>query len=201
MVYLVVDFDRSRDILSFVPVGYFTKNMHITPLHALKITQRQIPTFERIPNTSVGFKPLLIYHSAFEGTASEISSHLSKIGVVEPQWTYTMYSTSHFHSTVHEVLSVISGRARLCFGFENNPGKFEPTVSKGDVIIVPAGVAHRLIEDLDGNFKMVGSYPLGTNWDMCYGSPGETDKSQTIKGLDWFRKDPIYGNEGPALNV
>ena len=56
-----------------------------------------------------------------------------------------MYSQSHFHSTTHEVLVVISGRAKLCFGGEENPERVEAELEKGDVMIVPAGVAHRLL--------------------------------------------------------
>lgn len=78
-----------------------------------------------------------------------------------------MYSFSHFHSTSHEVLGIASGKARLCFGHEENAKRVEEVCEKGDVIVVPAGVSHRLLEDLDGGFSMVGSYPVGCNWDMC----------------------------------
>lgn len=112
-----------------------------------------------------------------------------------------MFSRTHFHSTSHEVLCVSSGRARLCFGGETNDGRVEPVVEKGDVIIVPAGVGHRLLEDLDGGFEMVGSYPPGKEWDMCYGDTGEDAKIANIKTLEWFPRDPIYGDTGPALEA
>jgi uncharacterized protein YjlB len=110
-----------------------------------------------------------------------------------------MYSTSHFHSTSHEVLSVSNGTAELLFGGEDNPGRVETTVEQGDVIVVPAGVSHRLMKDLQGGFEMVGSYPPGCNWDMCYGKKGEEKKVENIESLEWFKKDPIYGDEGPVL--
>ena len=94
-----------------------------------------------------------------------------------------MYSTTHFHSTTHEVLCIGNGKARLCFGGEDNPEKIECVVNKGDVIIVPAGVSHRLLDDLDGGFEMVGSYPKGKQWDMCYGREGEEDKIEGIRHL------------------
>lgn len=87
-----------------------------------------------------------------------------------------MYSTTHFHSTTHEVLCIASGRARLCFGGEDN-------------------------QDLDSGFEMVGSYPKGKDWDMCYGREDEKANIEAIKDLAWFDKDPIYGDEGPALQV
>ncbi|WEW56667.1 hypothetical protein PRK78_002115 [Emydomyces testavorans] len=175
--------------------------MLVTPLSQVQVTQRQIQPWERIPNTSIQSKPLFIYHSAFNGSASDVSSHLEKVGVVKPQWIYSMYPTSHFHSNTHEVLSVVAGKAKLCFGHEKNPDRFEPTVSKGDVIIIPAGVSHRLLQDLDGQFNMVGSYPPGKNWDMCYGKEGEEEKVRNISSLAWFTKDPLYGDQGPVLEV
>lgn len=114
-----------------------------------------------------------------------------------------MYSTSHFHSTSHEVLCISSGEARLCFGHEDNEGRVEEVLRKGDVVVVPAGVAHRLLEEVEGKgtFEMVGSYPTGQSWDMCYGKKGEEGKIKKIEGLGWFEKDPVYGEDGPACSV
>lgn len=67
------------------------------------------------------------------------------------------------------------------------------------MVIIPAGVGHRLLEDLDGNFEMVGSYPKEKSWDMCYGRECEEDKVKDISGLEWFEKDPLYGDQGPVL--
>ncbi len=111
-----------------------------------------------------------------------------------------MYSTSHFHSNTHEVLVIASGAAKICLGGEDNPDRVEPVVEKGDVIVMPAGVSHRLLED-KGGFNMVGSYPVGNSWDMCYGKSGEEEKVKGIEKLGWFKKDPIYGDQGPALDV
>ncbi|KAL0941378.1 uncharacterized protein CTRU02_204141 [Colletotrichum truncatum] len=174
----------------------------LAPLSSLSVSKHLIPAHGLLPNTSIQNKPLMIYHSAFRSpSASSIESHLSYIDVVEPQWRYTMYSTSHFHSTSHEVLCISNGRAKLCFGGEDNEGRVEPLVEKGDVVVVPAGVAHRLLEDIEGNFEMVGSYPKGCHWDMCYGKKGEESKVESISKLGWFTKDPVYGENGPAVNV
>ncbi|KUI62806.1 Uncharacterized protein YjlB [Cytospora mali] len=170
-------------------------------LSSLRVSQHSIPSHERLPNSSILNKPLLIYHSVFTNpSASAIESHLTSIGVVTPQWRYSMYPTTHFHSTTHEVLCVSSGKARLCFGGEDNPERVEPTVQAGDVMVLPAGMAHRLLED-SGGFEMVGCYPKGCDWDMCYGREGEEGRVTTIEKLDWFEKDPVYGNQGPVLSV
>lgn len=112
-----------------------------------------------------------------------------------------MYSQSHFHSTTHEVLAIAKGKAKLCFGHEHNPEHILESVSKGDVVVIPAGVSHRLAEDNSGDFLMIGSYPKGKAWDMCYGNEHEAEKVKTIATLPWFNKDPIYGDTGPVLNV
>ncbi|KAL9108343.1 MAG: hypothetical protein Q9187_008307 [Circinaria calcarea] len=176
--------------------------LSLTPLKSLRTSSFQIASFNRIPNTSIQHKPLLVYHGAFQSSpASAIESHLSSTGVVTPQWRYTMYSTTHFHSTAHEVLCIFSGTAKLCFGGEENPKRADIVVGKGDVVIVPAGVGHRLMEDIEGGFEMVGAYQKGKSWDMCYGKEGKEEKVQNIGQLDWFVKDPIYGDEGPVLDI
>jgi len=111
-----------------------------------------------------------------------------------------MFSETHFHSTTHEVLSIASGSAKCCFGGEENEGRVELVLEKGDVVLVPAGVGHRLLEDY-GGFQMVGSYPGGTSWDMCYGHSGEQAKVKAIEKLAWFKRDPIYDEHGPSLQA
>jgi uncharacterized protein YjlB len=181
-----------------------SKATELKPLSSLKVSTHQIPAHGLIPNTSIQNKPLSIYHSCFPTTitASAIEAHLKSVGVVTPQWRYTMFSTTHFHTTTHEVLSISQGSATVLFGGEANEGKVEVRVEKGDVIVVPAGVGHRLLEEGSGGFEMVGSYPVGAEgWDMCYGKEEEKGKIEGIKALAWFERDPVYGDEGPVLRV
>jgi uncharacterized protein YjlB len=111
-----------------------------------------------------------------------------------------MYKQHHYHSTTHEVLVVISGSARLFFGGQGNPDGIRQEVSKGDVMILPAGTGHAMEDDL-GGFSMVGSYPVGAdNWDHCTGGEGK-EAEDRIRALEWFTKDPIYGPEGPTLDA
>lgn len=74
-------------------------------------------------------------------------------------------------------------------------------VGAGDAMVVPAGVGHRLLEDYGegGEFQMVGSYPEGYNWDMCYGKAGEEKKAEAVASVKWLDKDPLYGDDGPVL--
>lgn len=68
------------------------------------------------------------------------------------------------------------------------------------MIIILADVDHCLLDDFNSNFEMVGSYPKGKSWDMCYGTP-QGDKVKGVSELGWFDKDPVYENEGPVLKA
>lgn len=95
---------------------------------------------------------------------------------------------------------VTEGSAKLCFGGGGNPSRVVHEAGIGDVIVVPAGVAHAMLED-HGDFSMVGSYPVGAEqWDHCVGSEGEVARKR-IGTIGWFKKDPVYGQEGPCLAV
>jgi uncharacterized protein YjlB len=171
----------------------------VKPATAIQITTHSIDAHAGFPNTSLRpQRPLLIYHSCFVDTASPalIESYLNAVGVVEPAWRYTMYRQHHYHSTTHEVLVVSGGAATLCFGGLDNATGLVQDVCKGDVIVIPAGVAHALLHD-KGGFMMVGSYPVGSHhWDMCTGGEGRA-MFDNIKGLGSFARDPIYGEGGP----
>ena len=72
-----------------------------------------------------------------------------------------MYHEAHYHSTTHEGLAVFRGNARMRFGVsddDNTDDGVEITVKTGDVIVIPAGVAHCALKE-SGEFSMVGSYP------------------------------------------
>jgi uncharacterized protein YjlB len=72
-----------------------------------------------------------------------------------------MYRESHYHSTTHEGLAVFRGNAHLRFGISNDDNVsdgVELNVKFGDVIVIPAGVAHCALTE-SGGFCMVGSYP------------------------------------------
>lgn len=111
-----------------------------------------------------------------------------------------MYREHHFHSTTHEVLVVSRGSARLCFGGKDNPDRVEYQANRGDVMVVPAGLAHALLEDTSEGgqgYEMVGSYPVGASqWDHCTATSGQdqSEVERKIKDLRWFDKDPVYGD-------
>jgi len=163
------------------------------PLSSLKVTVQRVPPHADSPGTL----PLLIYHSVFPtGTSpSTIESHMRANGF-EPQWRYGMYPFSHFHTTTYEVLAVYSGNATCQFGGDRNPDAVRLDVKEGDVVILPPGLAHKGV-DMAPGFTMVGSYPMGYNWDEK--RKGEKGFEEKIRGVRGLMKDPVYGDEGPAL--
>lgn len=108
-----------------------------------------------------------------------------------------MYIRHHYHSTAYEVLGVYAGNAEIQFGGDDGPG-FK--IAKGDVVVIPAGVAHRRIRS-SGEFGVVGAYPGVQMWDMCYGTEGERPEAdRRISAVSDPKTDPVYGNEGPLID-
>ena len=111
-------------------------------------------------------------------------------------WRNGVYDFHHYHSTAHEVLGVYGGRASIQIGGERG---IAVTVQRGDVLVIPAGVAHKNL-DSDAEFRVVGAYPKGTAPDMNYGRPHERPRAdQNIVRLPVPEADPAYGADGPLL--
>ena len=72
-------------------------------------------------------------------------------------WVNGVFDFHHFHSTSHEVLAVIAGRATIELG---GPQGRAFDVAVGDALVLPAGTGHRRAS-ADGAFRVVGAYPAG----------------------------------------
>jgi uncharacterized protein YjlB len=84
-------------------------------------------------------------------------------------WQNGIYTYHHYHSITHEAFAAVKGQTVLLLGGENGKVlKFE----KGDVIIIPAGVAHKNLGK-QNDVICVGGYPEGKDFDMNYGEEGE----------------------------
>jgi uncharacterized protein YjlB len=111
-------------------------------------------------------------------------------------WRNGIYPYHHFHTTAHEVLGVYGGTAELQLG---GPNGVTLQLHSGDVVIIPAGVAHKNLGQ-SPDFAVVGAYPDGQRWDMNYGRPGERPAAdERIARVALPRMDPVYGADGPLM--
>lgn len=112
-------------------------------------------------------------------------------------WRWTVYPYHHFHSTNHEVLGVARGEAALMLGGENGR---RIHVRQSDVLIIPAGVGHMLLED-SGGFQVVGGYPGGIEPDVILaGDPDLDSARERIEKLPIPAEDPLGGRDGPLFH-
>jgi uncharacterized protein YjlB len=105
-------------------------------------------------------------------------------------WKSGIFNYHHYHSNTHEALGVYDGSTTLQLGGDNGP---TIQLQKGDVLVIPAGVAHKNLGEED-RVKCVGAYPDGRHYDMNYGSPGERPHTdQDIASVPMPAKDPVFG--------
>jgi uncharacterized protein YjlB len=107
-------------------------------------------------------------------------------------WVDGVFDFHHFHSTSHEVLAVVAGRATLELGGTQGRA-FD--VAAGDVVVLPAGTGHRRAR-ADGAFTVVGAYPAGQeDYDLLRGEdPAEVEAARRrIAALGAPPSDPVGG--------
>lgn len=142
--------------------------------------------------------PLLFYEAALpRGAATpEAMEALFAACGWPPAWRASVFTYHHYHSTAHEALGVVRGSARLLLG---GPEGREFEVEPGDVIVIPAGVAHRRL-DSSADFLVVGCYPPGQDWDLRRGEAGDRPAAdRNIERVPVPSTDPVGGAGGPLL--
>lgn len=113
-------------------------------------------------------------------------------------WRAGIYTYHHYHSNTHEALAVIRGSARLQLG---GPNGLIVYISAGDVVVIPAGVAHKNLDN-ENDVICVGGYPTGVDYDMNYGMPEERPKADiAIAKLEIPDSDPVFGSYGPLVQT
>ena len=141
--------------------------------------------------------PLLLYQGIIELPSDDparIFEELFRYNGWHGTWRNGIYGYHHYHSTAHEVLGVYSGTATVQLG---GPNGITVSLRPGDVVIIPAGVAHKNLSS-SPDFGVVGAYPAGQEWDMNHGRPGERpDTDQNIARVPVPSTDPIHGPGGP----
>lgn len=110
-------------------------------------------------------------------------------------WRDTVYDFVHYHSQIHEVMGVARGSARLeCGGVKGRV----LSVKAGDVLVLPAGTGHRLIES-SRDFLVVGAYPQDGTYDECTDTRERPDAAKRIAKVRKPKTDPVHGRGGPLL--
>lgn len=113
-------------------------------------------------------------------------------------WRNGIYEFHHYHSSAHEVLGVYEGWVKACFG---GPGGETFKAEAGDIIIIPAGVSHCLVEQ-SKDFHVVGGYPADQQWDLMRGEDGERPGAdENIKNVAKPLSDPVFGPTGPLMKL
>lgn len=109
-------------------------------------------------------------------------------------WINGILDRHHFHSNAHEALAVTKGEVTVQLGGQNGEMM---TLRKGDVVLLPAGTAHKRLDGTE-NFEIVGAYPSnGENFDMQYGDASDYEAiKENISNVERPLTDPVTGNPG-----
>lgn len=143
--------------------------------------------------------PLVLYVDAVPDPSPETMEVLFGGNGWPPAWRASVFTYHHYHSRSHECLGIAKGRASLQFG---GPGGEAFEVKAGDVVVIPAGVAHQRLE-ASADFLVVGAYPPGQqNWDILRGNDGERPQADAnIAAVPLPRTDPVDGSAGSLLDL
>ncbi len=143
--------------------------------------------------------PFLVYQGALALGARDAATVCERLFAAHRwsgAWRAGIYSFPHYHSTAHEVLGICRGRAEVRFGGGHG---MVLTVQTGDVVVIPAGVGHQNL-GASPDLIVVGAYPDGQSWDLCYGKSGERPRVlANIARVPLPASDPVYGKRGPLL--
>jgi uncharacterized protein YjlB len=143
-----------------------------------------------IPNSRL---PLLLYRGAGPADAAGMEQMFAA-NRWPPAWRDGVHPFHHFHSTAHEVLGVARGEASVLFG---GPQGRVLTVTAGDVVVIPAGVAH-CNQGQSSDLLIVGAYPdNASNPDLRRGKPEEHEAAErAVARVPLPPEDPVGGVEG-----
>ncbi|KAI8724058.1 Cupin type-1 domain-containing protein [Fusarium sp. LHS14.1] len=160
--------------------------------------------------------PVLVYRGVLPEPHEETSTttFLESHGwTKQHQGTWGTITAKHFHPNTHECYGVFQGESELIFGVgagDDASVGVKCHVKAGDVVVVPAGVAHASVDkddmtkDKSQRYRYVGVYPNGSpKWRNEYGKvPLEGRKLvDEIGGVPFPRQDPVAGYEGALLRI
>ena len=148
----------------------------------------------RFPNSAL---PLLVYRRALPLDPAAMERAFAANGWSNA-WRDGIFRYHHFHSTAHEVLGIAAGEVRVAFG---GPSGREVAVRAGDVVVIPAGVAHRNMGQ-SADLLVVGAYPGGMDYDIRRGDPAEHAAAvRATNAVPLPDSDPVSGRDGPLSRL
>jgi uncharacterized protein YjlB len=143
--------------------------------------------------------PLIIYKSAVR-----LPECLDPAAVFEElfdsrgwghSWRDGIYDYVHYHSSIHEVLGIARGSARVRLGGAKGRAL---NVRAGDVAILPAGTGHQRL-NASKDFLVVGAYAPSGAYDECTSLVDRVKALPAIPRAARPPKDPVYGKNGPLM--
>ena len=141
--------------------------------------------------------PVVSYPEAFHGKTGQIQQAFEDHAWGN-SWQGGVFDFHHYHSNTHEALGVVSGSAQLQLGGENGD---VVEVATGDVCVLPAGTGHKRLS-ASADFRIVGAYPGGVEYNLKTGEPGERPYVlEDIHNTPLPKTDPVYGDAGPLLSA
>jgi len=144
--------------------------------------------------------PALLYKNALQLPSIFAGSYVKELFRKNNwmnNWKSGVFTYHHYHSITHEVLGIIKGETTILLGGDDG---FKVRVEKGDVLIIPAGVAHKNLGNED-DVTCIGAYPDGRDYDMNYGVEFERPKTdENISKVPLPDKDPVFGAKGLLFN-
>jgi len=163
-------------------------------IQQINIVRHTIIDDGQFPNNALF--PLIVLQKAIPSPNARLLEEIFESNRWVSSWRNGIYDYHHYHSTAHEVLGVTRGTGRVQFG---GPSGITIPLEAGDVVIIPAGVAHKRIESED-DFEVVGAYPEGQQYDIKKGDKDDRPKAdENIKRVPLPQSDPVYGIDGPLI--
>src|SRR5881409_4021934 len=151
-----------------------------------------------VPNNPM---PFLVYKAAVDVANDHPEKTIESLFGANgwgAMWRNGVYDFAHYHATVHEVLGIARGHAKVRFGGER--GKVLE-IAAGDVAILPAGTGHQCISSSD-DFSVVGAYPPGPPVEITRATPENHAKAlKTIPQVKLPKTDPVMGADGPLVKL
>lgn len=125
----------------------------------------QIPNNQRLP-------VLLHRGAAPAGDPAAAEALFARHGW-PPAWRNGIYDFDHYHPNAHEALAIARGHVRVRIGAEAG---VVLDLGAGDVVVLPAGTAHRNLGQSD-DLLVVGAYAPGAPPEQFTVRPGERERA------------------------